>query len=100
VIRVSPALPTVTLAGAATTLPAADVTQPMETVVLEHNAGSQRLPPMLIGFGALLVFGLTCENLHARDKAIRRRKAEEKAGGPGPPDGGERSRPAGELQPA
>jgi len=96
VIRVSPALPTVTLAGAATTLPAADVTQPMVTVVLEHNAGSLRLPPMLIGFGALLVFGLTCENLHARDKAIRRRKAEEQSGDSGPP--GERSRPAGELQ--
>ena len=95
IYRVQKALPTVTLAGAAATLPAADVTQPIYSVVLAHNAGSLRLPPILIGFGALLIFGLTCERLHARDKEIQRRKAE---GADGPP--GSRSRPAGELQPA
>jgi hypothetical protein len=100
VVRVSPVLPTVTLAGAATTLPEADVTKPMVTVVLEGNPGSLRQPPMLSGLGALLVFLLTCENLHARDKAIARRKAEEQSGDSGPPGGGDRPKPAGELQPA
>jgi len=96
IIRVQGALPTVTLAGAATSLPAADVTKPVYTVVLAHDAGSLRLPPILIGFGALLIFGLTCERLHARDKAIQRRKATDAAA----PPGGAPSRPAGELQPA
>ena len=95
IIRVQQALPSITLAGAATTLPAADVTKPIYTVVLAHDAGSLRLPPILIGFGALLIFGLTCERLHARDKAIQRRKATDAVGPPG-----SRSQPAGELQPA
>jgi hypothetical protein len=103
VIRVAPSLPSVTLAGAAATLPAADVTQPIYSVVLLRSEGSLRLPPILIGFGSLVIFGLTCENLHARDKAIRRRKAEEEEGGGGggtDRTGGAPTRPAGELQPA
>jgi hypothetical protein len=95
VVRVAPAVPSVTLAGAATTLPAADVTKPLVSVVMLRNVGSLRLPPILLGFGSLLIFGLTCENLHAREKEIRRRKAEEEAGGSGPPGGRTR-----ELQPA
>ena len=94
--RVAPSLSSVTLAGAAATLPAADVTKPLYSVVMLKSEGSLRLPPILIGFGALVVFGVTCENLHARDKEIRRRKAEEEAGGPGPRSG----TGARELQPA
>ena len=94
-IRVQPSLPSITLLGGATTLPAADVTKPIYTVVLAHDAGSLRLPPILIGMGSLLIFGLTCERLHARDKALQRRKAAESGAPPGSP-----SRPAGELQPA
>jgi len=99
VIRVSPSLASVTLAGAAATLPAADVTKPMTSVVLERNVGSLRLPPVLIGTAAFIVFALTIEKLHSRDKEIARRKAGEGSGGAGPP-GGARPEPAGELQPA
>ena len=95
VVRVQPSLPSVTLAGAAATLPAADVTQPMTSVVMVRDVGSLRLPPILIGLASLIVFGLTCERLHSRDKEIARRKEEEAAG----PAGGSR-RTAGELQPA
>lgn len=85
IVRVSPAVPTVTLAGAATTLPAADVSKPMVSVVMLRNVGSLRLPPILLGFGSLLIFGLTCESLHAREKELRRRKEEEESGGSPPP---------------
>lgn len=95
VVRVQPSLPSVTLAGAAATLPAADVTQPLTSVVMVRDVGSLRLPPILIGFAALIVFSLTCERLHSRDKEIARRKEEEAAGA----SGGSR-RAAGELQPA
>ncbi|HEY2429436.1 MAG TPA: hypothetical protein VGI06_10935 [Acidimicrobiales bacterium] len=99
--QVAPALPSVTLLGAAATLPAADVTKPTYSVVMLRSEGSLRLPPILIGFGSLIIFGLTCENLHSRDKEIRRRKAEEEGGGGGGSPGSTPTpRPAGELQPA
>jgi hypothetical protein len=91
VIRAEQALPSITLAGAATTLPAADLSKPIVSIVMVRNVGSLRLPPMIIGFSALLVFGLTCERLHHRDREITKRKAEEEGG----------SQPRGrELQPA
>ena len=99
IVRVSPALPSVTLAGAASTLPAADVSKPITSVVLERNVGSLRLPPILIGLSSLIVFGLTVEKLHSRDNEIARRKAAEAGGGKGP-SGGAPPKPAGELQPA
>jgi len=102
VIKVQPSLPSVTLAGGAATLPAADATKPTTSVVMEKDQGSLRLPPILLGTAALIIFGLTCERLHRRDKEIQRRKEEEereaKSGrGPDQPGG---TRPAGELQPA
>ncbi|HZQ58227.1 MAG TPA: hypothetical protein VFA84_09335 [Acidimicrobiales bacterium] len=93
VIRVQPALPSVTLAGAAATLPAADPTKPVYSVVMLRDVGSLRLPPFLLGFGALIIFGITVEKLHSRDKEIARRRAS----GEDAPTG---ARPAGELQPA
>ena len=96
VVRVQPALPSITLAGAAATLPSADPTQPLTSVVMIRDVGSLRLPPILLGFASFIVFALTCERLHARDAEITRRKEEEAAGtGPSP-----RERTAGELQPA
>jgi len=94
VIRVQKALPSVTLAGAAATLPAPDATQPVYSVVMLRDVGSLRLPPFLLGFGALIVFGVTIEKLHSRDKEIARRRAEGGAGG------GPSPRPARELEPA
>ena len=100
VIRVQPSLPSVTLAGAAATLPAADVTQPLTSVVMKRDVGSLRLPPILLGLVSLIVFGLDVEYLHHRDRQIARRREEEQAGGTGAGRSGVRGRPAGELQPA
>jgi hypothetical protein len=88
VVRVQKALPPITLAGAAQTLPAADASQPVISVVMLRSVGSSRKPPIVLGTAALLVFLLTCERLHSRDKEIARRRAEE---------GAEHSK---ELQPA
>ncbi|MFI5041516.1 MAG: hypothetical protein ACHQNA_06655 [Acidimicrobiales bacterium] len=96
VIRVQPSLPSVTLAGAAATLPAPDPTQPVYNVVMLRDVGSLRLPPVLLGFGALVVFLVTIEKLHSRDKEIARRRAGDASGGPSASE----PRPAGELQPA
>ncbi len=80
VIRVQKSVPSVTLGGKAATLPAADATQPLYSVVLLKNDGSLRLPPLLIGGGALILFLVTIERLHHREKEIQRRRAEEGAG--------------------
>jgi hypothetical protein len=96
VIRVQPSLPSITLAGAAATLPAPDATKPVYSVVMLRDVGSLRLPPILLGFGALVVFGVTVEKLHSRDREIARRRAEEATGS----SSGPTPRPAGELQPA
>jgi hypothetical protein len=94
VIRVQQALPTVTLAGAAATLPAPDATKPVYSVVMLRDVGSLRLPPFLLGFGALIVFAVTVEKLHSRDKEIARRRDS----GDDTPGGPTGARPAGELQ--
>ncbi len=94
VIRVQKSVASVTLAGKAATLPSADPTQPLYSVVMLKNDGSLRLPPLLIGGGALILFLLSVERLHHREKEIERRRAEDEAGGP--PGG----RPTRELQPA
>ena len=102
VVRVQPSLPSVTLAGAAATLPAADATSPVYSVVLLRDVGSLRLPPVLLGFASLIVFAVTVEKLHSRDKEIARRQRE----GPGDGGGGRggpvrpEPEPAGELEPA
>lgn len=96
VYRVQAALPSVTLAGAAATLPAPDVTAPIYSVVMERDVGSLRLPPTLLGLAAGIVFGLVCEKLHSRDAEIARRRAAEDQGAGRGPSGV----PRRELQPA
>jgi hypothetical protein len=91
VVRVQPSLPTITLAGAASTLPAADLSKPVTSVVMLRDVGSLRLPPFVLGTSALIIFLLCCERLHTRDKEIKRRKAEDEA---------EASKPGRELEPA
>ena len=93
VIRVQPSLPSVTLQGAAATLPAADASRPLVSVVMLRDVGSLRLPPILGAISSLIILLLLCERLHNRDNLIARRKAEGKSGG------GSRS-PTRELEPA
>jgi hypothetical protein len=91
IIQAEQALPSVTLAGAATTLPAADPSKPVISIVMLRDVGSLRLPPILLGTSAFLIFAVMCWLLHEREKDIARRKAEEQAGG---------RPPSRELQPA
>lgn len=75
VIRVQPALPSVTLAGAAPTLPAADVTKPISSVVMLRDVGSKRQPPVLIAMASFIIFAVCVSFLHKRDKEIMRARA-------------------------
>lgn len=55
--------------------PEADPSQPIVSVVLERDLGNKRLPPALLTLGALIVFGVVCNVLHRRDKAVMAARA-------------------------
>lgn len=53
----------------------ADPTQPVISVVLERDLGNKRLPPALLTLGSLIIFGVTCNVLHRRDKVATAARA-------------------------
>ena len=53
----------------------ADPTQPVISVVLERDLGNKRLPPTLLALGSLIIFGVTCNVLHRRDKVVTAARA-------------------------
>ena len=46
----------------------ADEDQPIVSVIMVRDLGSKRLPPAMITFASLLMFGILCNVLHRRDK--------------------------------
>lgn len=55
--------------GAAPPRPRIDESAPVQTVVLERDLGNLRYPPALITIASGVLFGVTCNALHRRDKA-------------------------------
>jgi hypothetical protein len=52
-----------------------DPTKPVVSVIMVRDLGSIRLPSMLIGIGSLIIFGVGCNALHRRDKAVMAARA-------------------------
>ena len=52
-----------------------DETQPVISVVMERDLGSKRLPPVAIALASAIIFGITCNVLHRRDKAVTAARA-------------------------
>ena len=52
------------------TQPEIDESAPVSSVVMVRDLGKLRLPPVLIMLASLIVFGITCNALHRRDKAV------------------------------
>ena len=76
-VQVRPVLKQPDLGG--TPAPAApDVRQPVVSIVMVRDLGSIRFPPFVIALSSFLVFGITCNVLHRRDKEIWAREAAEK----------------------
>jgi len=74
VVQVQKVLPQPS-AGGAPPRPQADPTQPVVTVVMLRDLGSLRQPPIIITITSLLIFGITCNALHRRDKEIMEARA-------------------------
>ena len=84
------------------TTSAPDATSPVYSVVLLRDVGSLREPPLVLGLASLIVFAVTVEKLHSRDKEIARRQRAggDDGGGGGSPGRPPAPEPAGELEPA
>ena len=54
--------------GEAPPLKELDATQPIDTVIMERDLGSRRLPPAVITFGSIIIFTVLVTRLHDRDK--------------------------------
>jgi hypothetical protein len=50
--------------------PEADESEPVISVILERDLGDKRLPPVLVAIGSAIIFAVTCNVLHRRDKAV------------------------------
>jgi hypothetical protein len=53
----------------------ADPSQPIYSVVMVRDLGSERLPPAVITIASLIIFGLACNALHRRDKVASEARA-------------------------
>jgi hypothetical protein len=56
--------------------PEPDESEPVVSVILERDLGDKRLPPVLLTIASLIVFAITCNVLHRRDKAVMAARAE------------------------
>jgi hypothetical protein len=48
----------------------ADPNEPVISVIMERDLGDKRLPPFLVTIGSGIIFAVTCNVLHRRDKAV------------------------------
>jgi hypothetical protein len=53
----------------------ADESEPVISVILERDLGDKRLPPVLVTIGSAIIFAVTCNVLHRRDKAVMAARA-------------------------
>jgi hypothetical protein len=69
IIQVQPVQP-VAKGADATAAPKVDRTAPVSSVVMVRDLGKLRVPPVLIMLASMIVFAVTCNALHRRDKAV------------------------------
>ena len=65
IVQVQPVKP---LPRGSTEQPQLDKSAPVSTVILVRDQGKLRVPPVLIMLASLIVFGISCNALHRRDK--------------------------------
>lgn len=52
-----------------------DESAPVQSVVMVRDLGKKRVPAVLITISSLIIFGITCNSLHRRDKALMAARA-------------------------
>lgn len=62
--------------GEAPPPPEADTSAPVHSVIMVRDLGSRRLPAVLLTIASLIVFAVSCNALHRRDKLVTERRAQ------------------------
>jgi hypothetical protein len=62
--------------GEAPPPPTADESAPVHSVIMVRDLGSRRLPAVLLTIASLIVFAVSCNALHRRDKLVTERRAQ------------------------
>ena len=73
IVQVRPVLEQAPLGGAPPR-PAPDVREPVTSVIMIRDLGSIRFPPFVLAVSSLIIFAITCNALHRRDKEIMARR--------------------------
>lgn len=53
----------------------ADESAPVQSVIMVRDLGKKRVPPVLLSLASLIVFAISCNALHRRDKAVAAARA-------------------------
>jgi hypothetical protein len=75
VVQVQPVIPQETEPGEAPPPPQVDPDQPVESVILVRDYGDKRFPPFVVTVVSAILFFLTCNPLHRRDRIVARHRA-------------------------
>jgi hypothetical protein len=75
IVQVQPVVPVDVALGAKPPAPKVDPSKPVESVILVRDLGKLRVPAFLLTLASLIVFGITCNTLHRRDKAVMAARA-------------------------
>lgn len=79
-VQLQPVIPQVTKDGQAPPLPVANADAPVYTVILERDRGALRLPSIVFTIFSGLIFAVTANMLHRRDKLASAQRAAVVAG--------------------
>jgi hypothetical protein len=75
VVQVQRVIPQETQPGEAPPAPEVDPDQPVESVILVRDYGDKRFPPFVVTLVSAVLFFLTCNTLHRRDRIVARHRA-------------------------
>ena len=75
IIQVQPVVEVEVPFGETPPAPEVDESEPVYSVIMVRDLGSKRLPPVLLMIASLIVFGVTCNVLHRRDKQLAEARA-------------------------
>jgi hypothetical protein len=75
VVQVQRVIPQETEPGQAPPTPEVDPDAPVESVILIRDYGDKRFPPFVVAVVSAILFALTCNALHRRDKIVTRNRA-------------------------
>jgi hypothetical protein len=75
IVQVQRVIPQETVPGEAPPAPQVDPDAPVESVILIRDYGDKRFPPFMVTVVSAILFALTCNALHRRDKIVTRNRA-------------------------